>query len=87
MPSTGARGILFRFKTFAQFLAEVGRKVAGTRLDRIDSGNVKWSTPLESNHNKRQRQSKKGKANTEKSEPLTREQPTQSRNLPCTGID
>lgn len=96
----GGRGILFKFTSFEQFFAEIGPRPAGLRLDRIDnnghyeSGNVKWSTPTESNHNKRQRQSKKGKANTEKSESvksesaqaasnLSREKPTQSRNLPC----
>ena len=71
----GGRGILFLFTSFEQFFAEIRTKPAGTRLDRIDNaghyenGNVKWSTPLESNRNKRQRQSKKGKANLRNDEP------------------
>lgn len=67
----GGRGILFKFASFAQFFEEIGPRPVGYRLDRIEndghyqSGNVRWVTALDSNRNKRQRQSK---ANIEKSE-------------------
>lgn len=46
----GGRGIEFRFRDFAHFLAVVGIRPIGTTLDRIDFdghyelGNVRWST-------------------------------------------
>jgi hypothetical protein len=56
----GARGIKFRFKTFREFLNEVGRKPSPEYvLDRIDNdghyeiGNVKWATKSESSKNRR----------------------------------
>lgn len=63
----GARGIKFRFRTFAQFFAEVGPRPEGTEpsgraaysIHRIDNdghyevGNVKWATRAEQRSNKR----------------------------------
>lgn len=56
----GKRGIEFRFTSFEEFLNELGRKPTKKHtLDRIETnghyevGNVKWSTYLEQNRNKR----------------------------------
>jgi hypothetical protein len=55
----GGRGIRFKFKSFSQFLKELGRRPRGKMLDRIDNnghyepGNVRWVTRLEQNRNKR----------------------------------
>jgi hypothetical protein len=56
----GGRGIEFRFKSYEEFLAEVGRKPGPEySLDRIDvnghyePGNVRWATPTEQVHNRR----------------------------------
>lgn len=58
----GGRGIGFRFDSFMAFFAVVGLKPAKRyRLDRINNdghyekGNIKWSTPEESNVNRRSR--------------------------------
>jgi hypothetical protein len=58
----GARGIEFRFASFPEFLAEVGRKPSPQHvLDRIDvdghyeAGNVRWITPTGSCFNQRVR--------------------------------
>jgi hypothetical protein len=54
------RGIQFRFNSFDEFLAELGRRPEGTTLDRIDndghyeSGNVRWATPKQQANNRRQ---------------------------------
>lgn len=54
----GGRGIEFRFESFEEFLAEVGRRPTYS-LERIDvnghyeKGNVKWATALEQANNKR----------------------------------
>jgi hypothetical protein len=59
----GARGITVcdRWRTsFANFLADMGKKPAGLTLDRIDPdgnyefGNCRWATPKEQRHNRRQ---------------------------------
>ena len=58
----GGRGITVceQWRTsFEAFLKDLGEAPPGLMLDRIDNngpyepGNVKWSTPLESEHNKR----------------------------------
>lgn len=58
-PNYGGRGIKFSFTTFEEFIAEVGPRPKGMRLDRIDNdgnyetGNVRWATPAVSNANRR----------------------------------
>jgi hypothetical protein len=56
----GGRGIKFRFHSFAEFLAEVGRKPSQIHtLDRInvnghyEIGNVRWADPVAQGRNKR----------------------------------
>jgi hypothetical protein len=55
----GGRGIKFLFTSFEQFFAELGRRPEGKTLDRINNdgnyepGNVRWATPLEQIHNRR----------------------------------
>lgn len=59
----GGRGITVSdtWSDFAVFLADVGTRPRGTSIDRIDNdgnyepGNVKWSTRLEQNNNRRKR--------------------------------
>lgn len=59
-PDYGGRGIEFRFESFEEFLAEVGRRPSHLHtLDRKDTnghyekGNVRWATPIEQSRNKR----------------------------------
>src|SRR6516164_2912286 len=54
------RGIKFLFKSYKEFLADVGRKPSPKHvLDRIDNdghyqpGNLRWTTPSESTENRR----------------------------------
>ena len=56
----GGRGIEFRFKSYDEFISEVGVKPSPNHsLDRKDNdghyepGNIKWSTPVEQNRNRR----------------------------------
>lgn len=56
----GGRGVKFRFESFEQFLAEMGRKPSSEySLERVDvnghyeQGNVKWATDKEQARNKR----------------------------------
>lgn len=58
----GGRGIEFRFRSFEEFIAEVGPRPAPKKsysLDRIDNdghyepGNVRWATRKEQNANRR----------------------------------
>lgn len=56
----GERGIEFRFQSFEEFLAEVGRRPSSEySLDRIDvngnyeSGNIRWATNREQGINRR----------------------------------
>ncbi len=55
----GGRGIQFKFDSFEDFYAEVGERPEGMTIDRRDNnghyekGNVKWSTPLQQTHNRR----------------------------------
>jgi hypothetical protein len=54
----GGRGIKFKFKNFEQFFAELGPRLKGKTLDRINNngnyepGNVKWSTRAEQSSNR-----------------------------------
>ena len=59
-PNYGGRGIEFRFESFDQFLAEVGRKPTSRHsIERKDNnghyepGNVQWATPKEQSRNTR----------------------------------
>ena len=55
----GARGIEFRFVSFAQFMSTLGPRPEGMTLDRIDNdghyepGNVRWATRSQQQRNKR----------------------------------
>lgn len=58
-PRYGARGIQFKFKSFAEFWDEVGKKPTPKHsIDRIDNqghyevGNVRWATATEQANNK-----------------------------------
>lgn len=60
-PAYGGRGIEFRFKSFGEFFAELGRRPSDQHsIDRIDNdghyeaGNVRWSTRKQQNQNTRQ---------------------------------
>lgn len=56
----GARGIEFRFHSFQEFIAEIGRKPSpDLSLDRINNnghyekGNIRWATKSQQNSNQR----------------------------------
>jgi hypothetical protein len=55
----GGRGIKFKFASFEQFFAELGKRPKGKTLDRKDNegnyelGNVRWATLEEQQRNKR----------------------------------
>lgn len=57
----GGRGITVcdRWRTFANFLADMGVRPAGLTLDRVDNSgnyepdNCRWATLLEQRHNRR----------------------------------
>lgn len=57
----GHLGIDPRWKTFANFLADMGQKPAGKTLDRIDNykgyfkENCRWATPSDQMHHQKQR--------------------------------
>jgi hypothetical protein len=54
----GGRGIKFRFKSFTEFLAELGIRPEGMSLDRInpdghyEPGNVRWANVLQQRWNR-----------------------------------
>lgn len=54
----GGRGIQFKFKSFTEFLIEMGPRPDGYSLDRInnnehyEAGNVRWATRQTQNNNK-----------------------------------
>jgi len=55
----GGRGIKFNFKSFEDFLNELGPRPFGYQLDRINNdshyeiGNVRWASPSENSKNTR----------------------------------
>jgi len=56
----GARGVQFRFESFEQFFAEVGKRPSSEHsIDRknneghYERGNVRWATPTEQRKNQR----------------------------------
>jgi hypothetical protein len=57
--TTGGRGIRFRFRSFEEFLEELGPRPSYTSLDRINNngnyepGNVRWSEAVEQTANRR----------------------------------
>lgn len=57
----GGRGIEFKFTSFEDFIAELGRRPPGMSLDRInndghyESGNIRWATASQQQKNRRSR--------------------------------
>jgi hypothetical protein len=60
-PNYGGRGIQFRFTSFEEWFAELGRRPAGMSVDRINNdghyepGNVRWATASQQAFNRRRK--------------------------------
>jgi hypothetical protein len=61
----GGRGILFKFNSFEEFFAELGKRPSATHsLDRknnnghYEPGNVRWATKKQQSNNRRKRRTK-----------------------------